>query len=228
MLDIRIDDKLGRFYHVCMVDRPNIPSAKEKIEFINIPGRENGALTKKDGYEDVEFTINFNLLEDYNVKPLLRKIKAWLRNAKILSFTDDNVYRKIKSVDIGDIDNQFEEYGQFEVTFKSDPYEYIIEQPIELVTGMTVMNYGTLYSLPKFTITGSGTITVYVNGIAFQIKDVANSVVVDSDLLLCYSGSFPMNNKMIGNFPILKEGENTISWTGTVSKVELETRGRYV
>ena len=131
-------------------------------------------------------------------------------------------------MDIGDIDNQFEEYGQFEVTFKSDPYEYIIEQPIELVTGMTVMNYGTLYSLPKFTITGSGTITVYVNGIAFQIKDVANSVVVDSDLLLCYSGSFPMNNKMIGNYPILKEGENTISWTGTVSKVELEIRGRYV
>ncbi|MGE6313402.1 phage tail protein [Bacillus cereus] len=228
MFDIRIDDKLGRFYHVCMVDRPNIPSAKEKVEFIDIPGRENGALTKKNGYEDVEFTINFNLLEDENVKPLLRKIKKWLRNAKTLSFTDDNVYRKIKGVDIGDIDNQFEEYGQFEVTFKSDPYEYIIEQPIDLSMPMTIMNYGTYYSLPKFTITGTGTVTVYVNGLGFQIKDIVNPVVVDSDLLLCYSGSFPMNNKMIGNYPVLKEGENEILWTGTVSKIELEVRGRYV
>ncbi|QWG94640.1 phage tail domain-containing protein [Bacillus toyonensis] len=228
MLDIRIDDKLGRFYHVCMVDRPNIPSAVEKVEFIDIPGRENGSLTKKNGYEDVEFTINFNSLEDENIKPLLRKIKKWLRNAKILSFTDDNVYRKIKSVAIGNIDNQLEEYGQFEVTFKSDPYEYIIEQPIDLTMPMTVMNYGTLHSLPKFTITGSGTVTIYVNGLAFQIKDIVNSVVVDSDLLLCYSGSFPMNNKMIGNFPVLKEGENEILWTGTVSKIELEVRGRYV
>ncbi|MED3484948.1 phage tail family protein [Bacillus toyonensis] len=228
MLDIRIDDKLGTDYRVCMVDRPAIPSAVEKVEFIDIPGRENGSLTKKNGYEDVEFTINFNLLEDENIKPLLRKIKRWLRNAKTLSFTDDNVYRKIKSVTIGDIDNQFEEYGQFEVTFKSDPYEYIIEQPIDLTMPMTVTNYGTLYSLPKFTITGSGTVTIYVNGLAFQIKDIVNPVVVDSDLSLCYSGSFPMNNKMIGNFPILKEGENEILWTGTVSKIELEVRGRYV
>ncbi|PFM49570.1 phage tail protein [Bacillus cereus] len=228
MLDIRIDNELGRDYHICMVDRPLIPTAKEKVEFIDIPGRESGSLTKKNGFNDVEFKINFNVLEDENVKPLLRRIKAWIRKAKIISFTDDNVYRKIKSVEIGNIDNEIEEYGQFEVTFKSDPYEYVIEQPIELVAGMSIMNYGTTYSLPKFTITGNGTITVYVNGIGFQIKDVVNSVVIDSDAMLCYSGTFPMDNKMIGNYPKLKEGENTISWTGNVTKVELETRWRYI
>lgn len=228
MFDIRIDNELGRDYQLCMVDRPLIPTATERIEYISIPGRENGDLTKKDGFNDVEFTVNFNLLEDCNVKPLLRKIKRWLRNAKTLSFTDDDVYRKIKSVEIGDIDNQFEEYGQFEVTFKADPYEYLIEQPILLSVPMTVMNYGTHYSLPKFTIAGTGTVTVYVNGLGFQIKDIVNPVVIDSEMMLCYSGSFPMNNKMIGNFPTLKEGENEILWSGTVTSIELEVRGRCI
>ncbi|PFQ42771.1 phage tail protein [Bacillus cereus] len=228
MFDIRINNELGRNYYLCMVDRPKIPTAKKKIEFIEVDGRENGALTKEKGYEDVEFTIEFNLLEDENIKPLLRKIKAWIMSAKILSFTDDYVYRKIKSVEIGDIENEIEEYGNFQVTFKSDPYEYAIEQPFTLTTPATIMNQGTLHSLPKLTIYGTGNITIQINGISFQIKGVNPSVIVDSDLMECYYNTTPMNDKMIGKFPIFKEGENTISWTGSVDMIDIETRWRYI
>ncbi len=211
-----------------MVDRPKIPTAKKKIEFIEVDGRENGALTKDKGYEDVTFTIEFNVLEDYNIKPLIRKIKAWIMNAKILSFTDDYVYRKIKSVEIGDIDNEIEEYGKFQVTFKSDPYEYAIEQPITITNPVTIINQGTLHSLPKLTIYGTGNITIQINGISFQVKDVNPFVIVDSDLMECYYNTTPMNNKMVGKFPTFKEGENTIAWTGSVSKIDIETRWRYI
>ncbi|TKH80021.1 phage tail protein [Bacillus cereus] len=228
MFDIRINDKLGQNYHLCMVDRPNIPTAKKKVEFIEIDGRESGALTKEKGYEDVEFTVEFNLLEDENIKPLLRKIKAWIMSAKIVSFTDDYVYRKIKSVEIGDIENEIEEYGKFQVTFKSDPYEYAIEQPFTLTTPATIMNQGTLHSLPKLTIYGTGNITIQINGISFQIKGVTPAVIVDSDLMECYYNTTPMNDKMVGKFPIFKEGENTISWTGSVDMIDIETRWRYI
>lgn len=228
MFDIRIDNKLGRNYHLCMVDRPNIPTAKKKIEFIEVNGRENGALTKEKGYEDVTFTVEFNILEDFNIKPLIRKIKAWIMKAKTLSFTDDYVYRKIKSVEIGDIDNQIEEYGKFQVTFIADPYEYSIEQPFSITTPVTFVNQGTLHSLPKLTIYGTGDITTQVNGISFQVKGVNTFVIVDSDLMECYKDTTPMNDKMIGKFPVFKEDENTISWTGNVSRVDIETRWRYI
>ncbi|MDM5430840.1 phage tail domain-containing protein [Bacillus mycoides] len=228
MHDIRINDKLGRNYHLCMVDRPKIPTAKKKIEFIEVDGRENGALTKEKGYEDVNFTVEFNLLEDENIKPLLRKIKAWIMNAKVVSFTDDYVYRKIKSVEIGDIDNEIEEYGKFQVTFTADPYEYAIEQPITITNPVTIMNQGTLHSLPKLTIYGTGNITIQINGISFQVKGVNPFVIVDSDLMECYYNTTPMNDKMVGKFPTFKEGENTISWTGSVSKIDIETRWRYI
>jgi phage-related protein len=211
-----------------MVERPKIPTAKKKIEFIEVDGRENGSLTKEKGYEDVDFTVEFNLLEDENIKPLLRKIKAWIMNAKVVSFTDDYVYRKIKSVEIGDIDNEIEEYGKFQVTFKADPYEYAIEQPITITNPVTIMNQGTLHSLPKLTIYGTGNITMQINGISFQVKGVNPFVIVDSDLMECYYNTTPMNDKMVGKFPTFKEEENTISWTGSVSKIDIETRWRYI
>ena len=40
---------------------------------------------------------------------------------KTLYFTDDDVYRKIKHVVVGDIVNEIEEHGEFEVDFKLDP-----------------------------------------------------------------------------------------------------------
>lgn len=227
-MDVRINNKLARDYHLCMVARPNIPTAKKKVEFIEVEGRESGALTKVKGYEDVTFTIEFNALEDENIKPLIRKIKAWLMNAKELSFTDDYVYRKIKSVEIGDIDNEIEEYGKFEVTFISDPYEYSIEQPFEITAPVTIANQGTLHSLPKITIYGSGNITMSIGGVSFQVKSVNGFVVIDSDLMECYKDLTPMNDKMVGKFPVFNEGEIDISWTGTVERVEIETRWRYI
>lgn len=139
-------------------------------------------------------------------------------SAKIVSFTDDYVYRKIKSVEIGDIDNEIEEYGKFQVTFKSDPYEYTIEQPITITNPVTIMNQGTLHSLPKLTIYGTGNITIQINSISFQVKDVNPFVIVDSDLMECYYNTTPMNDKMVGKFLYLKKekiqyrGQEALIW----------------
>lgn len=43
-----IDKELASDYKICMVDRPAIPTAKQKIEYIEVPGR-HGSLTKKRG-----------------------------------------------------------------------------------------------------------------------------------------------------------------------------------
>lgn len=225
--DVRIDNQLGRDFQLCLVERPDIPTAKQKIQTIEVPGRD-GPLTKKEGFEDVSFKLLFNLLEDYNIKPLLRKIKAWLMQSKILSFTDDDVYRKIKQVEIGDINNEIEEYGMFEVNFVADPYEYAIMQPFEVTAPVTLANYGTYAALPKLTIYGTGDITIYVNGTSFQLKGVKDSIIVDSDLKEAYSGTMPMNDHMIGKFPVLDPGEVEIKWNGTVKKIELEARWRYI
>ncbi|EJQ44023.1 hypothetical protein IEQ_04810 [Bacillus cereus BAG6X1-2] len=227
ILDIRIDSKCGLDFELGLVERPVIPTAKRKFEKIEVPGR-HGSLTKKDAFEDVTFSVKFNLLERVNIKPLVRRIKGWLLQAKVLSFTDDEeIYRKVKHVEIGDIANDIEEYGLFDVTFTTDPFEYAICQPIEIERPVALFNPGTFEALPKLIVYGKGDITITFHSVSFQIKDVRDGTIIDSELMEAYAGTTPMNDKMVGKFPYFEVGENTISWTGNLTKLIIEPRWRY-
>ncbi|MCQ6305516.1 distal tail protein Dit [Bacillus cereus] len=227
MLDIGIDNQLASDYGICMVERPVIPTAEQEVEHIEVPGR-HGSLTKKGAFKDVPLKIKFNMLEEENIKPLVRRMKAWLMNGKTLYFTDDEVYRKIKSVEIGDIANEMEEYGEFEVDFILDPFEYTEDVNLKLTEPGIFYNPGTIESEPKFWIVGNGTLRITINDVSFQVKDVNGSVVVDSEVLEAYSGIIPMNSKMIGEFPIFKIGENKIDWSGNIQFMSIRPRWRFI
>ncbi|WP_410976594.1 distal tail protein Dit [Bacillus cereus] len=226
MLDIGIDNQLASDYGICMVERPVIPTAEQEVEYIEVPGR-HGSLTKKGAFKDVPLKIKFNMLEEENIKPLVRRMKAWLMNGKTLYFTDDDVYRKIKHIVVGDIANEIEEHGEFEVNFTLDPFEYTEDANIMLSTPGTIYNPGTMESTPMLFIAGNGTFRIFINDVSFQIKDVNGSVVIDSDLLEAYSGTVSMNDKMIGGFPEFQIGENKIEWSGAIQFISIQPRWRY-
>ncbi|PEA86373.1 distal tail protein Dit [Bacillus thuringiensis] len=227
MLDIRIDEFLASDFQLSMVDRPHIPTAKQKIDKIDVPGR-NGSLTKKGAYEDVVMKVKFNILEDENIKPLVRRIKVWLLNGKILSFSDDDVFRKVKHVEIDDINNEIEEYGEFDVTFTLDPFEYAEDIEVTIYKPEMIYNSGTIESDPKMLIVGNGTFRITINDVSFQLKDVNGSVVIDSEVLEAYNNTIPMNDKMIGEFPVFKIGENKIEWSGAIQSITIQPRWRYL
>ncbi|MEB8643325.1 phage tail family protein [Bacillus cereus] len=226
MLDIGIDNQLASDYGICMVERPVIPTAEQEVEHIEVSGR-HGSLTKKGAFKDVPLKIKFNMLEEENIKPLVRRMKAWLMNGKTLYFTDDDVYRKIKHVVIGDIANEIEEHGEFEVDFTLDPFEYTEDVNIMLSTPGSIYNPGTMESAPMLFVAGNGTFRISINDVSFQIKDVNGSVVVDSELLEAYSGTVPMNDKMIGDFPEFQIGVNKIEWSGAIQFISIQPRWRY-
>ena len=182
---------------------------------------------QKGAFKDVSLKIKFNMLEEENIKPLVRRMKSWLMNGKTLYFTDDDVYRKIKHVVVGDIVNEIEEHGEFEVDFKLDPFEYTEDVNLKLTKPGVIYNPGTMESDPKFWIVGNGTFRITINDVSFQIKDVNGSVVIDSEVLEAYTDTISMNHKMVGQFPILGVGENTIEWSGAIQFMEIRPRWRY-
>ncbi|ADY24085.1 MULTISPECIES: phage tail domain-containing protein [Bacillus cereus group] len=226
MLDIGIDNELASSYGLGLVGRPVIPTAKQKVEHIEIPGR-HGSLTKKGAYENVPFKVKFNMLERENIKPFIRRAKPWLLQGRTLFFTDDDVYRKIKHVEMGDIITEIEEHGEFEVDFTLDPFEYTEDINLKLTNPGVIYNPGTIESDPKFWIVGNGTFRITINDVSFQIKDVNGSVVIDSEVLEAYTDTISMNNKMVGQFPIFNVGENTIEWSGAIQFMEIRPRWRY-
>ena len=117
MLDIGIDNQLASDYGICMVERPVIPTAEQEVEHIEVSGR-HGSLTKR-AFKDVPLKIKFNMLEEENIA-VSATYEVVVDEWKTLYFTDDDV-SKIKHVVVGDIVNEIEEHGEFEVDFKLIP-----------------------------------------------------------------------------------------------------------
>lgn len=126
----------------------------------------------------------------------------------------------------------FGEGQSFNVELTVRPYKYYVQSPlVTLTTAGTINNTTSKTSLPRIKIFGSGDVTLKVNGINFVVKNVVDYIILDSNLMFAYKETGGLvsseNSKTFTRmYPFLKQGNNTISWTGTVSKVEIEPRWR--
>lgn len=120
----------------------------------------------------------------------------------------------------------------YEIGFTVKPYKKLVESSLITLTGARAVNNPSRWSsLPIIKITGSGDITLFVNDLPFVVKNITGHITLDSlaQIASKQSGDIiePQNiNTYTKKFPILKPGLNTIRWTGTVSKVEIQPEWR--
>lgn len=227
MLDSKIDNKYGKDFGLYIAKRPIIPTPKQRIETTQVDFRD-GELTRKKGFFNISFSVEFNIMENENVKKKLRYIKAWLISAEKFQLTDDDVYYKVKHTIVDDIENDIENYGFFTAIFVCDPFQYLITDSITITSGGVLTNAGTYKTLPKITVYGSGKIVLTINGSSITLTSISDYIVLDSELMDAYRLTTNLNSRMTGEFPIFQIGNNTISWTGTVTKIIIEPRWRYI
>ena len=81
------------------------------------------------------------------------------------------------------------------------------------------------------TLYGSGNIEIAINGstiFEYTFPEGETSVVIDSLQEEAYLNGVYKNRYMLGEFPKLKVGNNTITWTGTLTKIKVEPKSRWV
>ena len=61
-----------------------------------------------------------------------------------------------------------------------------------------------------------------------ELESVSGSVTLDTPLMEAYSGTTSMNSAMSGDFPVLLSGQNAVSWTGAVNKIEIQPNWRFL
>jgi phage-related protein len=109
------------------------------------------------------------------------------------------------------------------IKFVCHPYGYL-ESGVTMQT-ITVpgnlVNPGTAAARPIITVFGSGSITLTVNSLNVILSNVSEYVTLNSELEEAYKDLLGKNNDMQGEFPILNTGTNSISWSGTVTKLEV-------
>ena len=116
----------------------------------------------------------------------------------------------------------------FAVNFRCYPFFYADAASDITVTtsGTIITNPGSVYSEPILTVTGSGDITLMVGTTIVELTDISGNIVIDSALQEAYKGTTLMNDHMSGDFPVLKPGQNAVSWSGNVMRVVVRPNWR--
>ena len=172
--------------------------------------------------------IRLNLLENTSIKKKIRRLKGFLLDAKTLKFDDDlDVFYKVKNITVGDVEGEIKEYGEFEIRLLCEPFLYSEPYSILIANNTKVYSEGTFESEPIIQIKGTGDVTLTINNKNIILKDITD-ITIDSQMKNAYNGSESLNGKMTGDFPILKIGENNISWTGNITKAEIIGNWRYI
>lgn len=123
-----------------------------------------------------------------------------------------------------DVENRRTFAGKFDVTFRCRPERFLITGniPVDVATGGTIFNPTGFDSKPLIHITGSGSGTLTVAGVTMAFTGLTDYLNIDCDRMDVYR--LPSENKnslMTGNFPVLKSGDNIISFTGGITGVTI-------
>ncbi len=229
--EVLLDGENTKSFKVKPKTRIEIPTAERDVRFVEIKGRDQ-SLTKKYGYRDITIPIDFYIFGNEHFKTIYRIAKMKFISAeKLILLDDENIFYKIKSLEFSNAINPINELGEFTVYFTLDPFQYEINnEPIVITQGTTIKNDGHK-SLPIITATVAGTGKIYIGDQEVTIKDVNGTITIDSEMQNAYRKSSTitenMNKHMIGEFPVLNSGANSISFDGAISKLEIICNKRW-
>ena len=215
---------------VTVLKYPEIVKPTLRVETVKVPGRD-GELTLS-GMPSYEAMV----LECECMVPSVDKISAaaaWLTGRGDLVLGNDPDYAYDAQV-IDEI--RFEKilrghaHRRFTVPFLCQPLKKkaVTESDIELTAPGTVVNIGHVPSRPLIKIEGSGNVVLAVGAYSLSITDINTSILIDSDLGMATNGTVNESYKVSGEWPLLVVGNNAVGWTGTVSKVTITPRWRYL
>lgn len=205
---------------------PGLVKATEQTEKITIPGR-NGFLTSTTGaFEGIIKPCECYTKEDADIN----FISSWLRGkGKVIFSNEPDFYYEAVIINQLTFEKVIRQYRAFLIQFECQPFKQRLNEGIITLTSAgTILNLGTIESAPIIKVYGSGNITLTVNGVSINLFNVSNYVTIDSVLMDAYKDTVLKNNDMAGDFPLLTPGINNISWTGTVSKVEVTLNTRWL
>jgi phage-related protein len=218
-------------YGIHVSEQPPITVPAERATFTNVPGRP-GSLTTLEGddvYDDLILTASCFVSDAARIP----EIAAWLKGSGKVTFANrqGGFYhaRIVNQISFEKI-LRGNPHRSFAVNFRCQPFWYAeTVTPITLTdSGGTITNPGNVPSEPVITVYGSGEITLMVGLTIVELEDVSGSITLDGPLMEAYSGTTSMNDNMSGDFPTLMPGINAVSWSGSVSKVEVRPNWRYL
>lgn len=195
---------------------PSIEHGQEKVKEESIPGKGNVHI-RTGTYEDtvIKLKLDLNTVESADSwDNAYVKAYQFLKNVKEMRFCNsEDVFYKVRAVDIGASARYSDSGGDFEVIMKCTPGVYSVLGKTEIaLAGFDGMNPYVLCR-PVYRIMGEGVCTLTVNGNSVTVN-VAQNVTLDTERMIAYrTDGTVVNTTITGKYEdlYLMPGENNLS-----------------
>ena len=217
MFNVSYNNESCLEYGIIPVRRPNIPAPEEKVEEVEIPGRNGVLIISEKLYKSISIPIEFNFMSKPNRwGETYRKAKKWLSGNGELWFSDDHdVYFKVLYCKVTDTERTSRRIGNFTAEFICEPYTYYKSGKNEIELEHVIYNPGVTCE-PTYRITGEGLCTLTVNGYEFT-ANVGQEIIIDSNKMISYKADGQsVNTDVTGDYSKLwlESGDNALAVTG--------------
>lgn len=211
---------------------PPITKPKIRANIEEIDGR-NGDIITELGYSAYDKTFSIGLYGDFDINQII----SFFNSSGTVTFSnEEDKYYNYTILDQIDF-NRLIRFRTATIKMHVQPFKYSLTDNsktfnISDETSISISNAGNIYSKPVLTITGTGTLNITLNDTqVFQITlgDIG-SIVIDTENMDAYNGTTLLNRSVIGDYDNFKllVGSNTISWTGTITKINIQNYSRWI
>lgn len=222
-------------YGILVEHPPEYQMPERDYEVVHIPGRNGDLVIDQGSYQNVSRTYEIafgDFGKDFVV--MANAASEWLHSASGYARLEDSYepeyYRLAMFQSEVTMENILQHAGRTTIEFCCKPQRFLKSgEEMRMLSD----DYNSLYnptafiSLPRIAVYGQGTGLLIVEGCTVKISNLDGSIVLDSDIQDAYEGSVNRNRDVVlmnGIFPKLFSGENTIRWTGGITRVEVVPR----
>lgn len=223
------DGQASSDFGLLISDKDIYSAPARDVSFVSVPGRNGDVIIDNNRYENinVSYTVSFRHLSTRSTV-----LKLWLCKSGYYCLTDTyqpEYFRMAAFSSNLKIDELIRNVGKAQLVFNCKPFMYSFagQEKITLTAEGIITNPEAFTSEPYIKITGSGNVTLSIGNKSYSMTAIGPCIELDSELMAAYRGSTLCNNKInFTEFPTLLPGDNNISWTGSVAKVEIVPRWR--
>lgn len=212
---------------------PPISKPKQRVEVEEIDGKDGDILTYL-GYGAYNKEFKIGLYGSYDIDEII----SYFNSQGTVTFSnEEDKYYNYQIVEQIDFDKLLR-YKEATVKMHIQPFKYSAEDNQKVfsisssTTNIIIRNAGNIYSRPVLTITGTGQLEIYLNNVQMFSINMGEytSITIDTKNMNAYNGNVLLNRNVIGSYDNFKlnVGKNTISWSGSITQIEIDNYSRWI
>lgn len=215
--------KSNKDMHLRVLNDITFASPRRDVNVVQVPGRHGDLIMDNGRFESVVRSVPCRVESTVgsNVESLISDINNWLVNDggfHELEWENDPDFKYLARVNGGVISRRIlSHFGETTIDFRIHPIKYLktslVERPV--TSGTNVSNLFNIEAKPIIRIVGGGAITINIGENELVLDGISGGCIIDSEAqtITDLEGRITLFERMRSPFPVLKPGNNVISWS---------------